>query len=681
VVATLAFLAVLGPYPLRGRAAEPDSALAAAAARFRGPVLAIGTIADYRDSAPAPAIGPLADMLATSLGRVEGLHVISAARMAELSDDSTAASPHAAARRAGATEVIEGALHSAGAGRLRLDLRRVDLATGNILAAHSAIGSDLFAVADSATHAVVGRIGLATPTGSIADVTTRSLAAYRLYLDGLREHYHGNRNSAEQFFAAALDEDSTFAMAAFYHASAPGIDAGEAVRRLARAERLAEQAPDRERLIIRAAAARARWSPSLRFIAETLLTRYPQAVEGYQNLGAAYLIAGEPARAIDPLRRVIEFDTVGLGAGAAVCEACLGYQELVAAYLQADSLGAAVRVAEEGARRYPQSQTTWNALARARMLAGDPSGAIRAYDSAIARAPLATSLPLWKAHVWLRADRPEVAAPLLVSDTASGDPHRRHLALWLLALARRQQGRLHEALGVARRFREFATGAARPVRPGAASTNALLEAQVLFELGRADEAQRLFESLSRWEVADEVRATVAARRIWGLAHQATVLAASGDTTRLGPIADEIAALGRESGSGRNHTLDEYVRGLLLTARGDLDAAEAELVVPFRLNPNFGYSRVNVALADLYLRDGRPREAVTVLEAALRNDIDGSATYLSRTEAHERLALAWDAAGRADRARAHWQAVARMWDGADPELAPRLERARLRLAGR
>jgi serine/threonine protein kinase/tetratricopeptide (TPR) repeat protein len=676
VIATLAFLTMLGTDPLRGRVAPPNPALAAAATA--GPVLAIGAIADYRDSAAA-STSPLADMLATGLGRVEGLHVISAARMSELSGGGEPS--HAAARLAGATEVIEGALYTAGAGRLRLDLRRVDLASGNIVAAHSATGADLFAVADSATHAVVGRIGLATPAGSVADVTTRSLAAYRLYLEGLREHYHGSRASAERLFAAALDEDSTFAMAAYYHALAPGIDAGEAVRRLARAERLADRAPDRERLIIRAAAARSRWSPALRFIAETLLARYPRALEGYHNLGAAYMLGGEPVRAIEPFRRLIAFDTVGIGVGTAVCAACLGYEELVTAYLHADSLTAAVRTAEEGTQRYPQSPTTWNTLARARMHASDPAGAIRAFDSAIARSPMATTLPLWKAYVWLKADRPEAAVPMLAADTAAADPARRNMALWVLALALRQQGRLHDALHVARRFRDYATGAAQPTRPGAASVHSLLEAQILFELGRSSDAEQLFGSLAAWEVDGESRSVVASRRIWGLAHQATVLAASHDTARLAGIAAEIERLGPESGTGRNQTLDEYARGLLLLARGDLEAAEAELLVPYRRNPSFGYSRVNAALAELYLRDGRPLEAVTVLEGALRNEIDGSATYLSRGETHERLALAWEAAGRADRAAPHWRTLARMWEGADPELAPRLERARRRLGVR
>ena len=86
----------------------------------------------------------------------------------------------AAARRAGATELVDGALYSMAGGGMRLDLRRVELATGNMRKAHSVNGSSLFELADSGTARLAADFGQSTPIGSIADVTTRSLAAYHL---------------------------------------------------------------------------------------------------------------------------------------------------------------------------------------------------------------------------------------------------------------------------------------------------------------------------------------------------------------------------------------------------------------------------------------------------------------------------------------------------------------------
>ena len=60
------------------------------------------------------------------------------------------------------------------------------------------------------------------PAGSVADVTTRSATAYRLYEQGLRAHFRGDRTVARTFFVAAVAEDSLFALARYYAA----LDAG-----------------------------------------------------------------------------------------------------------------------------------------------------------------------------------------------------------------------------------------------------------------------------------------------------------------------------------------------------------------------------------------------------------------------------------------------------------------------
>jgi hypothetical protein len=125
----------------------------------------------------------------------------------------------------------DGDLPSRG-GNLRLDLRRIDLADGNMIAAYTVHGTDLFSLADSATALLARELGAHPPEGSIADVTTRSLAAYRLYEQGLRSFSGGDNRSAHPLFEAALAEDSTFAMAAYCRAQ---HETDEALPRLARA--------------------------------------------------------------------------------------------------------------------------------------------------------------------------------------------------------------------------------------------------------------------------------------------------------------------------------------------------------------------------------------------------------------------------------------------------------------
>ncbi|MGH7585004.1 MAG: BTAD domain-containing putative transcriptional regulator, partial [Gemmatimonadales bacterium] len=186
-------------------------------------VLMVGHIEDYGGGARTELGRPLADMIATDLARAPGLRVISTPRVYELlaqlaSFDSTTAGFMSAARHAGATELLDGALFDLGGGRIRLDLRRVDVATGAVLGAYSVQGADPFVLADSASLQLVADLGILAPAGPIADLTTRSLAAYRAYDAGLREYFGRRFAAAEGHLGAAVRADSGFAMAWYYWA-------------------------------------------------------------------------------------------------------------------------------------------------------------------------------------------------------------------------------------------------------------------------------------------------------------------------------------------------------------------------------------------------------------------------------------------------------------------------------
>ena len=95
------------------------------------PVLAVGYIRDLASGATTTSSprASLTDMLATSLGRLPALQVIASSRMLELMPrDADTSRPVivAAARRAGATEIVEGELLPMADGQLRLQVRRVN---------------------------------------------------------------------------------------------------------------------------------------------------------------------------------------------------------------------------------------------------------------------------------------------------------------------------------------------------------------------------------------------------------------------------------------------------------------------------------------------------------------------------------------------------------------------------
>jgi predicted Zn-dependent protease len=204
------------------------------------------------------------------------------------------------------------------------------------------------------------------------------------------------------------------------------------------------------------------------------------------------------------------------------------------------------------------------------------------------------------------------------------------------------------------------------------------EAQVLLESGKPAMAAILFDSIAQQPRVGDAPSQQARGTAWMLTQSLGARIAAGDTASVAKLVDSLRALGERSGFGRDRLLHRYVRGLLFAARGDDDAAITELKAAI-FAPTTGFTRTNFELARVYLRANRPRDAIAVLQPALRGSLDASNLYVSRTELHERLAQAWDAVGNADSAAVHYAWVMKAWSAPDPSLAPRAAAARTRLA--
>jgi tetratricopeptide (TPR) repeat protein len=643
--------------------------------------IAVGRITDYRGSEPAAIAGSVTDLLATNLGRASGVRVVSTARMYDLlrrvgnAGDSTSGAFAAAAQQAGADELVDGALYDH-SGRLRLDLRRIDLPSGAVRAAYSVEAPDVFSLADSGTARIVAGLGIATLPGSVADVTTRSATAYRMYEQGLRAHFRGDVAVARNFFEAAVAEDSLFALAQYYAA----VDAGNLVverQRLERARQLASRASERERLTIMAGWANTMDLPSLRAIAETLATRYPAEVAGHLYAGIALVEEGRHLEALTPLERVIAMDSLGLHRVTAGCGACDAFRWMVGAYQLADSLPAAERVARRWLRLQSESRLATEVLidvldAEGRGVAADSM--LRAVSPRLIERKDALNR---RAAYLIRAGNYDAAEQLLADVVASGGEHDRIDAYWMLAIALRQQGRFAAARDTARRMRALGSTAG-PVVPGTAPGIASLEAQILLERGQPREAAALFDSIARGREQVESGSTAARRQTWNLAHSASARAAAGDTAAVERLIDSVQSLGAASGFGRDVQMHHFVRGLLFAARHDDERAVKEFQQSI-VSRNFGHTRANYELGRALMRLGRPAEAIAAVQPALRGSLEASNLYVSRTELHELLAQAWDAANGRDSAVAHYRVVAESWKGADPVLQPRRARAEERLS--
>jgi tetratricopeptide (TPR) repeat protein len=647
-----------------------------------GPVVAVGRITDYRTAGASAFAAPLADMLATNLARAEGVQVLSTVRLYESARrtgdarDSSGSALAIAARAGGATELIDGALYDMANGNLRLDLRRIDLATGDVRGAYTVSGREIFALADSGTARLVAELGAVGPAGSIADVTTRSLKAYQLYEEGLRASSRGDALGAARAFEAAVAEDSMFAMAVYYSSlelTDQRVD--EQARRMARAERLASHATDRERLIILAGHASSVGDPAVLAYADTLARRYPNEVYGPLYLAVTRSVEGEFLVAVPLLERVITMDSLALQGARAFCSACIAFQHLISAYESLDSLDAAERTARRWLRIQPSSGPAHIALAHVLDARSRPAEALE-----VARATKQIDLAYndvltFAAPHYMIAGDFASADRLLREQMQSGITGQEIVARWQLALSLHNQGRLRESLEEGRRWRvaeEKVNGTSLT------RTSVAIIGQVLSEMGAYRESIALFDSVANSHVPFEAPTVVAQRKSWMLTHAAGVRLAAGDTAGLEAIADTIRVLGATTTSGRHRRLYHYVLGLLFAARGDSTRAEAELRAAISSRP-LGYTRINLELGRLLLARGRPRDAIDILQAALRGRIDASNMYVGRTELHELLARAWDAAGGRDSAAVHHRAVTSGWAQADPRFAPRVQAARVRLA--
>jgi len=639
------------------------------------PFLAVGTIrtSGLPDSALSPV---LRDMLATGLGGVPGLQVVANSRVIELiprGADTTPGATTDAARRAGATELIEGEVGPGNSGFV-LTLRRVTLNRGIVRNGYVVRGADRYALVDSATAAIARDLGVAARPGSVSDIRTSSPAAYALYEEGLRAYYKFDAAAAYRLMSAAVERDSGFAMAAYYAwQSSRGItNQAETDRVMLLAKRLAGRAIDRERLLILGSVA-ALDAPLARSvaIAETLSVRYPTDPDGQILLGRVRFAQGEWSEAVAALERAVRLDSAAGALAGSYCRVCLAFAEMTNAYMWWDSAGAAERSARRQIALRPDDRLGWINLAEPLSRLGRRTEAEAAYERAAALSTTATMAEPQLQRDLIRWGRYEEVNRELLSDLHDPSLSRRKEARWLLLFSLLDQGRRSEAAALTQAGRVPDSG---ELVPGLTPEPVELALIALLS-DRWSEAARGFRGQ-----ADQTRAAqappglIARVATWQLALAATAYAEAGDTARVRQLADTVRVLGQESSFGRDERLHHVLRGLLLQRAGrHQDAVDAFGQGIFSTTD--GYTRTNLMMARSLLALGRNREAIAILQPALRGGVDGSNSYVSRTELHEALAQAFEVVGQADSATAHYRAVERAWRRADPEFRERYLRAK------
>ena len=493
--------------------------------------------------------------------------------------------------------------------------------------------------------------------------------AWRFYEEGLRAFFAPDWQVAKRMMGAALKEDSTFALAAYYDAVMTEDAAYEARQR---ALRLARGAPERDRLMILADLLQKDQEPAALAAAEEWTAKYPDDAQAFATLGSTRAFAGDWAGAVAAFERAILLDLEAERTVPEGCRVCDGYGRLADLYFWWDSLPAVERTARRHLDAHPDQPLPWATLALAAARAGDSASALqhlRHYVAATATRPdkgheLRIRLTLEDYEVVERE-----ALPLLASsreDDAS-------MGRWLLLIALRNQGRLTEAAHLLR------TGQLRGETPSLVPVGVdyINQALVALESGDPSRAASYFDTRRRGEPRAQAPGLHARWRAWNSTLTATALAAVGDTLAVRQLADTVQYWGERSLFGRDRKAHHFLRGLVLAAAGHHDEAVREYRAAVH-SYTLGYTRVNYELARSLLFLDRPSEAVAVLLPALRGEIDAANIYVTRTELHELLARAYRRAGLPDSAAAHDRAVVRAWARADRRFISRRQAARQRL---
>jgi tetratricopeptide (TPR) repeat protein/predicted Ser/Thr protein kinase len=654
----------------------------------------------FRDRTGSQDLAWLAEgvpsMLLTSLAQTEGLDVVSNSRVQEIVaqlgqqtlQELDAGALAEFARRSGAGAVVVGDLYYTGSEH-RFEVQVEDVAGGRVLDAHSASGPFVFDLVDRLAAEIVAGLQLegAEPAGSIADVTTDSLDAWRHYDEGLRAGNNLRYGDAVRAFEQALAADPDFVMA-HYQLARLEFSLSDPSRAREYDEYVIanlDRVPERDRLLVEGMFAYEHDEDPVRAEQrlEELVRRYPDHETGWLRLarvqrgGVGEL--GSNERQIATLQRGVT----------AIPASGMLHNQL--GYYLADNgrYPEAVRAIERYVELYPEEPNAYDSLAEMYVLSGQPETAFEKYGDAL------EVDPGWASGYYGRA----VTAAML--------------------------GRYEDALEEVEKFREAWTAS----NAGPLSLASFVKAMLLSKLGRYDEALQIVRAERRIAVDIDIPLYQKSIEMAGVHIALESEDASTARAFIENVLDGVEAVDVPAARRDIETSARSLRGVIATRSGDMEQARGVLVELRRATRGdsevvFGADLLAAELAlaggDLRIaeqmfraaepplkafysastgpptllannhvfRDGiaRVRVAEGNLDAAIRIyrsliTVDIGSKYNAFLDPRYvlRLAELLDAAGRTDEARAQYLRFAELWEGADERFQPTVTRARERAA--
>jgi serine/threonine protein kinase/Tfp pilus assembly protein PilF len=268
------------------------------------------------------------DLLITSLERESGLYVATWERMQDLLEQMGKKNVEVIdkplgfelCRREGIKAIVLGSYIKAGE-TFATDVKVLDVDTKKLLRSSSSKGEGVSSIInkqiDELTKEISAGIGQAgknveSAEMPIADVTTRSMEAYRYYLEGrenLRKYYY---NDARIAFEKAVALDPDFAMAYAFlsnvYRNLQNIETSDTA--IKRAKALSLETTEKERLRIEAYYALNVEKDSAKYhrIYLQMAEKYPKEKRIFYNLGGYYLNGQAYDKAIIEFNKALELD-------------------------------------------------------------------------------------------------------------------------------------------------------------------------------------------------------------------------------------------------------------------------------------------------------------------------------------------------------------------------------------
>jgi tetratricopeptide (TPR) repeat protein len=204
------------------------------------------------------------NMLTSSLAQWQDLHVVEYERTLDLlREENLDEAPRigldparSMARKAQAGRVVTGIIETSN-DSLIVTAKLYDVSTGKTLETARAAalkGGDPRPLFDAVASDLLNLVGAPRITVDLAEQTTKSVQAYRLYLEGLRHLYSFRLRSADTAFNRAIEADSTFALAYYKKSLGMGWENITDSSRLLASEKSVEFAtrlPARQQEIVR----------------------------------------------------------------------------------------------------------------------------------------------------------------------------------------------------------------------------------------------------------------------------------------------------------------------------------------------------------------------------------------------------------------------------------------------